>query len=344
MPSSLSIIIPTHGDAPFLVETLESIRQFAGNSFLEECLIVHNGAPSSPCDRQVDKFLSSLDDSVSTEFRYVKEPASSSLAGRHRGYFESTADILAFIDDDVVLGPEWLSGVRDAFEKHDADVAGGPSSPRYLGQTPNWLPVLFDTTPTGGSSSPFLSLLDLQVAKPQEISPLYVWSLNLVIRRNVLEEAGGFHPCVVPEGSLMFGGDGETGLARSLIDQRRKVLYVPAMRVTHIIPDGRLTFRFLEKRARVEGVSLAFSAMRKARSGVRNAFLYRELWGQVAYFMRQADFWSFSDSGKARRFILRHTISGWFYLFSHARRDGRVMQWIGRDNFWDYQLPAAQTA
>lgn len=338
MPIQLSIIIPTHGPAPYLSGTLRSVAQFAERSELVECIVVQNGLPNENAKNSFLSTISELEKTGRGKFLFVHETESSSLAGRHRGFFESSGDVLAFIDDDVVLDAGWLEAVVDVFRDDSVDVAGGPSRPHLLSSMPEWVEALFEDLPGGGKASPFLSLLELPGEWTRDISPLYIWSLNLVIRREVFERAGGFHPCVVPRDALMFAGDGETGLARALIQLGARAKYVPELSVKHVIPGDRLTWDFIERRSRVEGVALAFRAIRESGGSTKTALFSRRILGQVRHFVGKSAFWLPGDRGRVFREVLLGTLRGWFFLFRHFRADSAVREWINRPNYWDYRV------
>ena len=50
-----------------------------------------------------------------------------------------TADLFAFVDDDMELDPGWLASRLRAIERYAADVVSAPVRPRFLAGTPPWL-------------------------------------------------------------------------------------------------------------------------------------------------------------------------------------------------------------
>ena len=155
--------------------------------------------------------------------RYFRDDMPGLLTGRHRGAKEARGEILAYLDDDVLLAPGWLEGLRDALRDPAVVLVGGPSRPRYDGDPPSWLDELSWEFEDGRLLSS-LSLIDLGTEK-RPIDPCFVCGLNFSIRKNVFHECGGFHPDLMPKALQRYQGDGETGL--SLKIKKIGTLYGP---------------------------------------------------------------------------------------------------------------------
>ena len=137
------------------------------------------------------------------------------LSGRHKGALESQAEVCAFIDDDVRVERDRLSGLQDAFKNPSVALVGGPSSPLFEADPPDWLAEFYSENEHGRSCG-YLSLIDAG-ERAREIHPCFVWGLNFAIRRNILLDRGGFHPDCLPKPLQLFQGDGETGLSLKLV-------------------------------------------------------------------------------------------------------------------------------
>jgi succinoglycan biosynthesis protein ExoM len=67
-------------------------------------------------------------------------PPNISIA-RNAGLHVATANLVAFMDDDLVLEPGWLDHLLDTLDQSGADVAVGPVRPRFAeGSAPDWDP------------------------------------------------------------------------------------------------------------------------------------------------------------------------------------------------------------
>ena len=74
--------------------------------------------------------------------RLISEMTPGLLAGRHRGYKETTAPVLVYVDDDIRADPGWLAAIHSAFHDPDVHLVGGRNLPEYEVQPPSWLKSL----------------------------------------------------------------------------------------------------------------------------------------------------------------------------------------------------------
>ncbi len=73
--------------------------------------------------------------------RYVVEPRRGISAARNKAIACAlhTADFIAFIDDDEVPEPTWLSELLLVQQRHNADVVTGPIVPEFSDGVPAWI-------------------------------------------------------------------------------------------------------------------------------------------------------------------------------------------------------------
>ena len=70
---------------------------------------------------------------------YVKEKKQGSSYARNRGVKIARGEIIAFIDDDVILDKDWLQSVWQAFRKVKANAFGGKVIPMLPPTIPKWV-------------------------------------------------------------------------------------------------------------------------------------------------------------------------------------------------------------
>jgi glycosyltransferase involved in cell wall biosynthesis len=268
----ISIIIPTLNRATMLMNTLKSIENVVSASELVEVIIVDNGSSD-----QTKKICADIAKRFSrNQWRYIYDDMPGLLTGRHRGARAAKGDILAYLDDDVLLASTWLEALEEAFRDPNVVLVGGPSTPLFDRDPPFWLQD-FWTEIEGGRQCGWLSLIECGNAiKP--IDPLYIWGLNFCIRREAFEHCGGFHPDCLPKSLQRYQGDGETGLAITIRDAGFKCLYHPGLAVKHVIPTTRLTPASFEQRAFYQGVCDSFTQIRsEGRIPIESWHSWRDL-------------------------------------------------------------------
>jgi GT2 family glycosyltransferase len=215
--------------------------------------------------------------------RWVHEPVKGLSRARNRAVAETTAPIVAFLDDDAVPVADWLAALFAAFAAlgRDAMAIGGRVTPQFLGPRPAWL---------GDALLPYLSVTDLgerlRVIEDHE----WIVGANMALRRTALELCGGFpeHLGRKGSGATLLSND-ETAV---LVDIRARgglIGYTPQASVAHLIDPARLSQSWFRRRLAWQAVSdfLADPARGAARSGQSwewlTAFLVRLPASQRSY-------------------------------------------------------------
>jgi glycosyltransferase involved in cell wall biosynthesis len=332
--ADFSIIIPTLNRADSLAATLESVASVVPANGPAEIIVVDNGS--------IDKTHAVFEE-ISTQYprrcwRYFYEPMPGLLSGRHRGAKEAQGEILAFLDDDVLLAPGWLEALREAFADPSVALVGGPSRPSYEVEPPDWLEELYCTLDEGrwlGS----LSLIDLG-GSTRSIESWCVWGLNFLISKTALQECGGFHPDIVPKKLQRYQGDGESGLSLKIKEKGLRVLYHPEAAVTHVIPASRLTPEYLEQRAFFQGVCDSYTQIRRERRvSPAPDRTWKDMLRPIKGRLERMVLLRNSNGKKICRLMDRAHYGGTQFHREEVRHDPALLEWILRDNYFDYSLP-----
>ena len=251
----ISVIIPTCNRANLLSAALQSITEQRHLVEKFEVLVVDNGSTdhTSEVTAQFSDKLSNL--------RYLYEAEPGLHAGRHRGLKEATGDVLVYIDDDIRATPSWLEAIAENFADPKVSMLGGNNYPDFQGPVPGWLERLWGRPAMGGQGIGYLSVLKLPDGR-REISPFLIWGCNFSIRKQVVLDAGGFHPDSVPRELIRFRGDGETHVSRYVLDNKLCCIYDSRASVYHAVTRERMTFDYFRQRAFNQGVSDSFTRLR----------------------------------------------------------------------------------
>lgn len=236
---NLSVVIPAHNPHPGrLTRTLEGLRSQTLAPAMWELIVIDNAstAPSA---------FAGLDLSWHPQARIVREASLGLTHARLRGFAESSGAIIVLVDDDNVLAPDYLAVVREAFhEDQKLGAVGGRSLPEFEVPPPDWLheftgllalrdpgdqplrAVWDNGTPR---EYPKHAPIGAGMALRREGATAYAQSLSLDSRRRRFDRAGT---------KLVSGGDND--LVMTILEAGLAVAYLPALRLTHLIPETRL--------------------------------------------------------------------------------------------------------
>ena len=320
--ADVSIIIPTRNRADSLAAALESIAEQTVGHNRFEVLVVDNGSTDDTINI-VYGFKSFL-----PNLRYFSADNPGLHVGRHKGLLEAKAEILSFIDDDVDVFPTWLEGIAKAFEDPAVVLVGGKILPKFESTPPQWLKRMWTKKSTEGYILGYLSLLDLgQTIK--EISPYHVFGCNFSIRKSTLLNAKGFHPDGMPQELIRFRGDGETHIARYILNKKLKALYHPRASIYHRIPVERMTETYFFKRAYNQGISDSYTLTREGRLKDRLKIIYQKIKQKIRK--------RFGNSMEYR--IRQAYLAGFDYHQQEVKKDQRLYQWVIMETYMDAPLP-----
>jgi len=233
----LAILICTHNRSGLLARTLESLTGLEPGTRTRPEVIVVANACSDDTLGVVEGFV----ERVPMPLRSVEEPRPGLSVARNRGLAETTADYIAFLDDDVQVDPRWLRGLEAALVgdrgRAPFDLVGGRVDLWWEEvDRPDWLP-------TGAES-----LLSANDRGPEPIrlnSPTGVVGANFAFGRGVYEAIGGFREDLGRAGaSGLLGGEESDWVSRALA-AGFVVGYEPRMVLRHWVPRSRVTPAYL---------------------------------------------------------------------------------------------------
>ena len=206
MPAPAAVILPTAGRPAYLDVALASIVPQA-RALGADVLVVDDG-PSAETRAVAERH----------DVRYVAHDRSRGLnAARNTGARETTAPLLAYVDDDVEVHAGWLASliVADASQPADIGVFTGPILARFDDHP----------LPLCGREDPPITHLDLG---PQDRDCDHAWGANMAVRRAALERVGPFDESRELYGDeqewqarLKAGGSRLRYIAGAALDHRR---------------------------------------------------------------------------------------------------------------------------
>lgn len=256
----VSVVIATGNRPVYLRKAFNSVLAQTYDASAFEVVVVQN-VSSSEVAEVCTEYRSQF-----SHFQHVRcdGPAWES---RNIGVDVSRGEVVAFLDDDAVADPEWLTEIMQAFNTGDKTVAcvGGPSYLIFEQPKPFWL---------SDKLLPFLGQLDYGNAKLQLTDRMMFFGLNMAFEKQSLAQVGGAYA----QATKTLGRTNSERISVSNNDfpvQMRleargfKRVYAPGVRVGHHVSASRLRLSWFLRRGYAQGVGDAriYHLMQRRRPG-----------------------------------------------------------------------------
>jgi GT2 family glycosyltransferase len=178
-PPRISVIVVTRDRPTVLSRCLQHLFTEIGCTSEVEVIVVDNSSDRQSTLAVVNRFASAAHLRTSPNRR---NPA----LMRNLGIQASHGEILAFIDDDTLVAPGWLSALVEAFA--DPQV-GGVSGRVIETDTPEvCTPEIGRFTPRGQITMNFNNMID------RPVSVEFLYGCNMAVRRSALARVGMYDP------------------------------------------------------------------------------------------------------------------------------------------------------
>ncbi len=233
----ISVLLPAHNPhRDRLARTVAGLRAQTLPTSDWELVILDNASTDASAIRALDLGWHSTP-------RILVEPQLGLTPARLRGIHEAQGDLLVFVDDDNVLAPDYLAVAHRHFtENPKLGAAGGPIEAEFEQPPPDWAGEFFGLLAVHHhGDAPRLAAGDANAGWPdfapvgaglcvrREAAQNYVAALAAEPARRTLDRAGR---------SLASGGDSD--FVFTILHHGWTVGYFPDLRLTHLIPAGRL--------------------------------------------------------------------------------------------------------
>jgi GT2 family glycosyltransferase len=270
--TAVSVVIPTCCNPWSLERCVRSVLASDHQDF--EVIVVENRPEASNTGEFLaERFVSE------PRLRCVEEPLAGASAARNAGLVEARGEIVAFVDDDVLVDCRWLSaGVKAMSQAADVVCVTGLILPLELESETQLLLEQFAGFGKGFEPRTY-RLPDAQNENP--LLPYAIGSVgsgaNMFIRAEVARELGGFDTWLGP-GTPTTGGEDLDLLIRIL--RRGAIVYEPCAMVSHRHPDGAAR---LMRQAYRYGVGLGSMLAKQLLAGPTRVDLLRAVPAGLRY-------------------------------------------------------------
>jgi len=120
--SSISIIIATFGQVEKLRRLLDSLCRLKGGEKIDHEVIIANNAANETTATAVDGLVKEFADHGTLRCRQVREFMPGKCRAQNKAIPQAVYPILAFLDDDVEVRPDWLQFLAEFFATYPHDV------------------------------------------------------------------------------------------------------------------------------------------------------------------------------------------------------------------------------
>jgi glycosyltransferase involved in cell wall biosynthesis len=223
----LTAILCTYNRCQSLQRALNSAAALVLPESVEwEVLVVDNNS-----NDQTRKTVGGFSARYPGRFRYLFEPRPGKSHALNAGIREARGDVLAFMDDDVVVHPEWLQNLTAALQDREWAGSGGRILPEWNCSPPRWL-----SPDSSHAAGPLVAFHPMQEAGEISVAPI---GTNMAFRKEMFEKYGNFRVDLGPRpGSELRNEDTEFG--ERLLAAGERLRYEPSAIVYHPVSENRL--------------------------------------------------------------------------------------------------------
>lgn len=195
---SLTVAICTKDRPENLARCLQSLLNLQAPASEWEILVIDN----APSNERTKEIVASF-----PRVRYVREAKPGLNFARNCALSSANGELLAYLDDDVVVDRKWLEGLMEAWaENPDAAAFTGLVLPYELATEAQ---ILFEQR--GGFRRGFEKIRYGQILPGNPLHPcgagIFGAGCNMTLRRNILLKIGGFDEALDTGATLPGGGD-----------------------------------------------------------------------------------------------------------------------------------------
>jgi glucosyl-dolichyl phosphate glucuronosyltransferase len=288
----ISLIICSYNRSRALATALDCVARLEVLPPKEwEVIVVDNNSPDD-----THEVVNRFSQAHPGRFRYLFEPRPGKSNALNTGIADARGRILAFLDDDVTVGPEWLERLTAPLFTGKWCGVGGRILPQWDQWKPSWLAA------TEKYLSGPLVCFDLGTEPAPLQEPPF--GTNMAFCREVFERHGGFRADLGPgPESKRIGEDSE--FANRLLNAGEPMLYEPSAVVLHPVTPERLKKGYYlewwcgkgqvevrtEGRPPVLGPSVKGVPLILLRRLVRHSLQWIASVGEARRFMRKLAVW-----------------------------------------------------
>ena len=264
MTNSISIIIATSGRVEKIRRLLESICRAGGRERIDHEIVIANNSADGQSGAAVESLVTEFNQRAGVQCWQVREPVPGKCRAQNKTISQVKGDLIAFLDDDVEVLPEWLEAIDTFFADQAHDVMQGSIMMRLEDQKDEVLQQALSQFRT-------VDFLDYKYPRGTDIKTLT--GGNMVVRREVFDAVGMFDERLGPGG---FGISEDVEFASRVVKAGKRIGWEGRAGVYNELDPSRLCEEEFRRRHTLQGISRLAYKRSSYFSIVPN--LMRSLW------------------------------------------------------------------
>ncbi|MCS4185027.1 glycosyltransferase [Salinibacter ruber] len=228
---SITVLVPTHGRPVLLKQTLKAVAACSLPDGYRELIVIENGSCAG-----AEKIVESLPSRLHA--RYMHDSWGNKSNALNKAIETIDSGLVVFFDDDVEMHPDTLVSYSTTAREHGpGHFYGGDVRVDREGSFPDGFASKFPASTTGYDAAD-------RVGRDGMVFLGFNWA----VYKEDLDRMGGFNPLLGPGSPIGTSVGDESELQQRMMEEGIEPVAVPQAVVTHDVPEGHTTFRWLLKR------------------------------------------------------------------------------------------------
>lgn len=233
-PYKISAVICSYNRARFIIKAVESIFAQDVDKAMYEVIVVDNNSTDNTLE-VLQQFKTEHPD---YNFRFYTETNQGVAYTRTRCAEEAKGELIAYLDDDSMAQPGWLSTTIRFFDEHpEVYSTGGKITPYFLTGIPNWYSKYFFG---------LVGNFDQGPKEKQLTGARYPCGANMAFRKKVFDEIGYFNTDLGRKGTGLLANE-EKDIYLRILAHGKKVFYLPQVEVLHAVESNKFDKNYVHR-------------------------------------------------------------------------------------------------
>lgn len=243
MEQKISVIIASSGRVEKIRRLLDSLCRVSGRANIRHEIVIANNATISAVAAAVKSLTEEYDGRDGVHCWQVPEPIAGKCRAQNKTIPLTSGNLIAFMDDDVEVLPQWLEAIDAFFKNHPHDVMQGAILMRPEDQQKkDLLDALYR----------YRTMDFVNYGAPAGADRKTLTGGNMVVRREVFDATGLFDERLGPGG---HGISEDVEFAKRVLQAGKRIGWEPRAGVYNELDPSRLCEEEFRRRHEAQGRS-----------------------------------------------------------------------------------------